>query len=59
MLDVCSKCADILVVAEALDSMFDVFAEDHVDYIAKEIRLLEKLKHIKKSLEPKVNFCIV
>lgn len=55
MLDVCSKCSDLLVVAESLDSLFDVFAEDHVDYLAREIHLLEKLKHIKKSLDPRVS----
>lgn len=43
------------VTAEALDVIFDVFAEDHIDSIAKEIGLVEKLQHILPSLKGKVS----
>jgi hypothetical protein len=37
------------VIAESLDAMFDVFGEDHLDPIVREIQMVERLK----SLLPK------
>ncbi|KAG8179040.1 hypothetical protein JTE90_016049 [Oedothorax gibbosus] len=54
LLDICSKNADMWVTAEALDVIFDVFAEDHIDSIAKEINLVEKLQHILPILKGKI-----
>ena len=52
-----SKDTDLWVVAEALDAIFDVFGEDHIDAIVREIGLVEKLKTVAPVLKSKVNYC--
>ena len=52
-----SKDTDLWVVAEALDAIFDVFGEDHIDPIVREIGLVEKLKTVAPVLKSKVNYC--
>lgn len=54
LLEVVCKDSDLWVVAESLDSIFDVFGEDHIDPVVKEIGLVEKLKMIAPSLKAKV-----
>ncbi|GFS89845.1 HEAT repeat-containing protein 3 [Nephila pilipes] len=54
LLDISSKSVDMWVVAEALDVLFDVFAEDHIDYIAREINLVERLNNILPALKAKI-----
>ncbi|GFU11140.1 HEAT repeat-containing protein 3 [Trichonephila clavipes] len=51
LLEISSKSVDMWVIAEALDALIDVFAEDYVDHIAQEINLVEKLNHILPSLK--------
>lgn len=51
---VVEKDSQLWVVGEALDSMFDVFAEDHTDSVLKEIGLVSKLKALAPTLKTKV-----
>ncbi|GFY40370.1 HEAT repeat-containing protein 3 [Trichonephila inaurata madagascariensis] len=51
LLEISSKSVDMWVIAEALDALIDVFAEDYVDHIAQEINLVEKLHHILPTLK--------
>ena len=55
LLEVVCKDSDLWVVAEALDSIFDVFGEDHIDPVVREIGLVEKLKSIAPVLKSKVS----
>ena len=48
------KDTDLWVVAESLDSIFDVFGEDHIDPVVEEIELVQKLKMIIPNLKSKV-----
>ncbi|WAR11769.1 HEAT3-like protein [Mya arenaria] len=45
---------DLWVVGEALDAIFDVFSEDHLDPIVREIGLVQKLKTIAPGIKSKV-----
>lgn len=45
---------DLVVVAEALDALFDVFADDATDPVAQNLQLTEKLKAIMPQLKAKV-----
>ncbi|KAK3603405.1 hypothetical protein CHS0354_009384 [Potamilus streckersoni] len=51
---VCKDC-DLLVTAEALDSIFDVFCEDHLDPIVREINLVDRLKQVVPAFKSKIN----
>lgn len=55
LLELCSKETELTVTAEALDAIFDVFAEDHLDSIARDINLVERLKQVLPSLKSKIN----
>ncbi|XP_074644939.1 HEAT repeat-containing protein 3-like [Tubulanus polymorphus] len=54
LVELASNDSELWVTAEALDGLFDVFAEDHVDPIVKEIALVPKLKQIAPALKVKV-----
>ncbi|KAH3775852.1 HEAT repeat-containing protein 3-like [Dreissena polymorpha] len=54
LLEIVSKDTDLWVVGEALDAIFDVFSEDHVDSVVKEIGLVEKLKVVAPVLKQKM-----
>merc|ERR1719510_1507374 len=54
LLDAAAKDADIRVVAEALDKIFDMFAEDYTDALCVEISLLNQLKKILPILKVKM-----
>ena len=43
------------VIAEALDAIFDVFAEDHTDPVLHEIDLVAKLQAVAPTLKTKVS----
>ncbi|KAK7114740.1 HEAT repeat-containing protein 3-like [Littorina saxatilis] len=45
---------DLVVVAEALDALFDVFADDATDPVAQNLQLTEKLKAIMPQLKAKL-----
>ena len=47
------------VVAEALDAVFDVFAEDHLNPLMREIGLIEKLQALVPYLKHKVGHHVV
>lgn len=55
LLEVVCQDTDLWVVAEALDSIFDVFGEDHIDPVLKEIGLVDKLKTVAPALKSKVS----
>ncbi|XP_059158780.1 HEAT repeat-containing protein 3-like [Physella acuta] len=55
LLEVASNNADIVVVSEALDSLFDVFKEDNTNQIAKDIGLVDKLRSMQPSFRTKVS----
>jgi len=55
LLDNCNKESELWVESEALDALFDVFAEDHVDPLLVELGIIEKLKNILPSLKHKIN----
>ncbi|XP_005110564.1 HEAT repeat-containing protein 3 [Aplysia californica] len=46
---------DVVVMAEALDSLFDVFKEDHTDAVVREIGLVDKLRSLQSSFKSKVS----
>ncbi|KAK3754074.1 hypothetical protein RRG08_024151 [Elysia crispata] len=54
LLEVVSTNLDLVIVAEALDSLFDVFKEDHTDSVAKDIGLVEKLKSLQPLFKAKI-----
>ncbi|KAL4234956.1 ribosomal large subunit biogenesis [Mactra antiquata] len=54
-LQVVCQDTDLWIIAEALDSIFDVFAEDHTDPVLKEIELVDKLKTVSSALKAKVH----
>ncbi|XP_035224930.1 HEAT repeat-containing protein 3-like, partial [Stegodyphus dumicola] len=54
LLDVASKDSHIWVVAEALDILLDVFAEDHLDWLAQRICLVEKLTNMLQFLKGRI-----
>ncbi|XP_046356548.2 HEAT repeat-containing protein 3-like [Haliotis rufescens] len=55
LLEVIGRDPELWVVAEALDSVFDVFAEDHIDPIVREIALVEKLRNFRPMLTSRIN----
>jgi len=56
LLDVSTKdTVELIVNAEALDAVFDVFGEDHVDIVCKELNLLERLKQVLASFKNKIH----
>lgn len=58
LLEICSKSSDLWVTAEALDVIFDVFAEDHLDVVAQEIGLVGKLTNLLPALKGKVRLLL-
>lgn len=54
LLDAAAKDADIRVVAEALDKIFDMFAEDYTDALCVRINLVNQLKKLLPSLKVKI-----
>ena len=54
LLEIVCKDTDLWVVAESLDSIFDVFGEDHIDPVVEEIELVQKLNMITPTLKSKV-----
>ncbi|KAK3086841.1 hypothetical protein FSP39_024298 [Pinctada imbricata] len=55
LLEVACKDSETWVVAEALDCIFDVFCEDHLDVIDREIHLTERLKQLIPVFKSKLN----
>ena len=55
LLEVVCKDTDVWVKSEALDAIFDVFGEDHLDAVIKEINLVDKLKTVLPQLKSMVN----
>ncbi|OWF45096.1 HEAT repeat-containing protein 3-like [Mizuhopecten yessoensis] len=54
LLEVACHEGELWVVAEALDSIFDVFGEDHLNNILSEIRLLDRLRQLLPMLKAKM-----
>ena len=54
LLDAAAKDADVRVVAEALDKIFDMFAEDDTDRLAVETNLVPRLKGMVAGFKAKV-----
>ena len=54
LLDAAAKDADIRVVAEALDKIFDMFAEDYTEDLGTRVNLVSQLKKILPSLKIKI-----
>lgn len=52
---VVSSDDSLLVVAEAIDSLMDVFAEDHTDPLLKELDVISKLNALLPQLKAKVS----
>ncbi|XP_064610922.1 HEAT repeat-containing protein 3-like [Liolophura sinensis] len=55
LVGVACQDTDLWVTAEALDSIFDVFGEDHLDPILKEIGMIDKLKKLDPVLKSKMS----
>ncbi|XP_013413297.1 HEAT repeat-containing protein 3-like [Lingula anatina] len=55
LVEIVSKDQELWVVAEALDAIFDVFAEDHLDSVVREIGLTDKLKAVAPQLKAKIH----
>ena len=54
LLKVVSGDPELWVIAEALDAIFDVFAEDHTDAVLKETQMIEILRSALPQLKSKV-----
>ncbi|KAH9508055.1 hypothetical protein Btru_052724 [Bulinus truncatus] len=54
LLDVACHNDDVVVVSEALDSLFDVFKEDNTDDVAKEICLVQQLVTLQSPFKHKL-----
>ncbi|XP_051173186.1 HEAT repeat-containing protein 3 [Leptopilina boulardi] len=54
LLETCTKENEVWVIAESLDAIMDIFAEDETDTLAKEINLVEKLKSFMSILKNKI-----
>ena len=54
LLDAAAKDTDIRVVTEALDKIFDMFAEDTTDMLCAQMNLVNQLKKILPSLKVKI-----
>ena len=55
LLQVITTDGQLWIVAEALDAIYDIFAEDHVDTVGNEIALLQVLKSVVEPLKQKVS----
>ncbi|XP_064640684.1 HEAT repeat-containing protein 3-like [Lineus longissimus] len=55
LLEICAKDSELWVIAEALDSIFDVFSEDHLNPVVMEIGLVQKLKQLSPLLKQKIH----
>jgi len=55
LLQVITTDGQLWIVAEALDAIYDIFAEDHVDIVGNEIALLQVLKSVVEPLKQKVS----
>lgn len=54
MLDACILESKVWVMAEFLDTIIDIYAEDNSDQLANEIKLLEKLQTLIPCFRNKV-----
>lgn len=59
LLGICNKDCDLWVESEALDAIFDVFAEDSHDSLLSEIGAIEKLKGLLPMLKYKVRNAVL
>lgn len=57
LLEVCSRESELWVVAEAIDTIMDIFGEDETDNVAADIKLVDKLQALLPSLKQKVRVC--
>ncbi|XP_029641763.1 HEAT repeat-containing protein 3 isoform X1 [Octopus sinensis] len=51
LMNIACQDKSLHVVAEALDAIFDIFAEDEVDPVVKEINLIDNLKPVLSTLK--------
>ena len=54
-MDTCTKENEVWVIAESLDAIMDIFAEDETDILAEDINLVEKLQTVVPILKNKVS----
>jgi hypothetical protein len=54
LLELCGRESELWVVAEAVDTIIDVFGEDETDSAALHINLVQKLQALLSSLKHKV-----
>ena len=54
LMDAATHGVDLVVVAEALDALFDVFADDTTDPVAQSLQLTQRLQSILPQLKSKV-----
>ena len=54
MVEAATHSLDLVVVAEALDALFDVFADDATDPVAQNLQLTQRLQSILPQLKAKV-----
>lgn len=55
LIEVACNNGNLVVISEALDSIFDMFKEDHTDVVVREIGLVEKLKSVQSSFKTKIS----
>ena len=54
LMEAATHGTDLVVVAEALDALFDVFADDATDPVAQSLQLTQRLQSILPQLKAKV-----
>lgn len=57
LLDICKTELSVWIMAESLDTIMDIYAEDDSDQLASEIKLVEKLHVLAPLFKNKVRFC--
>jgi hypothetical protein len=55
LIEAAARDVDLRVVAEALDKIFDMFAEDYTDPLCVEVALVSRLKQLQPGLKVKMN----
>lgn len=59
LLDICITELSIWVIAESLDAIMDIYAEDNSDQLASEIKLVEKLHTLVPLFKSKVRLFLI
>ena len=55
LIEAATRDVELRVVAEAIDKIFDMFAEDDTDNVCKQVGLIEKMKKLQPGFKTKMS----